>query len=71
METLRTTDGAEFYRLWITYMIGHHEGALTMVADLFAEDGAAQDQDIFRFASDVDIDQRVEIVRMQQMLANN
>lgn len=69
MKQLRTTEGTEFYRLWITFMIQHHEGALGMVADLFSQDGAAQDQDIFRFASEVDIDQRVEIVRMQQMLA--
>lgn len=71
MDQLRTSEGAEFYRLWITFMIQHHEGALSMVAELFSQDGAAQDQDIFRFASDVDIDQRVEIVRMQQMLAGS
>ena len=50
-------------------MIQHHEGALTMVDELFSNPGAGQNQDIFHFASEVDIDQRIEILRMQQMLA--
>jgi uncharacterized protein (DUF305 family) len=49
-------------------MIKHHAGALTMVADLFATPGAAQQSDIFAFASDVDADQRMEIDRMSGML---
>jgi uncharacterized protein (DUF305 family) len=39
-----------------------------MVKDLFATPGAAQDADIFGFASDVDADQRMEIARMSTML---
>jgi uncharacterized protein (DUF305 family) len=50
-------------------MIQHHEGAVTMVTELFGTDGAAQDQTVFRFASDVQVDQRTEIARMQRMLA--
>jgi uncharacterized protein (DUF305 family) len=50
-------------------MIRHHEGALTMVADLFATPGAGQDSWIYQFASDVDADQRAEIARMRRMLA--
>jgi uncharacterized protein (DUF305 family) len=49
-------------------MIKHHGGALTMVKELFATPGAAQDSDIFAFASDVDADQRMEIDRMNGML---
>jgi uncharacterized protein (DUF305 family) len=48
-------------------MIQHHEGALVMVADLFATQGAGQESEIFRFASDVDADQRAEIRRMRTM----
>ncbi len=67
---LSAANGDEFYKLFLQYMIGHHQGALTMVVDLFAVDGAGQDTDIFLFASDVDVDQRIEIERMQQMWAS-
>jgi uncharacterized protein (DUF305 family) len=61
--------GTEFERLFLTFMIRHHEGALTMVNDLFASPGAAQDEIVFKFASDVFADQTTEIERMQKMLA--
>ena len=70
MQQLRDSEGTEFYRLWLVFMIQHHEGALTMVEHLFSQPGAAQNQDIFHFASEVDIDQRIEILRMRQMLQN-
>ena len=70
MQELRDAEGTEFYRLWLLFMIQHHEGALTMVEHLFSQPGAAQNQDIFHFASEVDIDQRIEILRMRQMLQN-
>ena len=44
-------------------------GALVMVEELLAHEGAAQDTDIFQFASHVDADQRIEIARMRRMLA--
>ena len=50
-------------------MIKHHQGALTMVKELFASYGAAQDDDVYKFASDVEADQEMEIGRMQDMLA--
>jgi uncharacterized protein (DUF305 family) len=50
-------------------MIAHHVGAIAMADDLFATPGAAQDSDIFAFASDVVADQRVELERMGAMLA--
>jgi uncharacterized protein (DUF305 family) len=71
-EQLRTLDrarGAEFDRLFLTYMIEHHRGAVTMVQELFSTDGAAQDVTVFRFASDVQVDQITEIARMESMLA--
>jgi uncharacterized protein (DUF305 family) len=71
MDALRTARGAEFDRLFLTYMIQHHRGALIMVDELFAQPGAGQDQDIFRFASEVNSDQQIEILRMQQMLSAN
>jgi uncharacterized protein (DUF305 family) len=65
---LEAARGPEFERLFLTFMIRHHEGALDMVASLFASPGAGQDPDIFRFATDVDADQRDEILVMQRML---
>jgi uncharacterized protein (DUF305 family) len=65
---LGAANGREFDRLFLTYMIGHHEGALEMVAQLFKSKGAAQESEIFRFATDVDVDQRDEIYVMQSML---
>ncbi|MDX1741187.1 MAG: DUF305 domain-containing protein [Rhodothermales bacterium] len=68
LDELETSTGDEFERLFLTYMISHHEGALVMVSNLFSVDGAGQDGEIFRFASDVDSDQRMEIARMRAML---
>jgi uncharacterized protein (DUF305 family) len=62
--------GTEWDRLFLLAMIKHHEGALTMVDDLFKSHGALQDEDIYTFASDVQADQTAEIERMQKMLAN-
>jgi uncharacterized protein (DUF305 family) len=49
-------------------MIQHHDGALTMVQDLFDTPGAGQDADVFNFATDADNTQRAEIRIMQSML---
>ncbi len=65
---LRAARGRAFDRLFLTFMIRHHEGALQMVEELFKAPGAGQDSDIFRFATDVDADQRDEIWVMQQLL---
>lgn len=70
MARLAAARGPEFDRLFLTYMIKHHQGALIMVKDLFASPGAAQESEIHRFASDVDADQRMEIDRMAGMLAS-
>jgi uncharacterized protein (DUF305 family) len=68
MERLRTARGEEFDRAFLELMIQHHEGAITMVETLFATSGAGQDSEIFRFASDVESDQRMEIDRMSGQL---
>jgi len=69
LRELAAAHGAEFDRLFLTYMIQHHRGAVQMVHELFATDGALQDEDVFRLASDVQVDQITEIARMEQMLA--
>jgi uncharacterized protein (DUF305 family) len=68
MAQLAGATGSVFDTLFLRGMIRHHGGALAMVARLFASPGAAQDPEVFRFASDVDADQRAEIARMQQLL---
>jgi uncharacterized protein (DUF305 family) len=70
MEALRKATGAEFDHLFLTGMIQHHNGALTMVKDLFDTAGAGQDADLFNFANDADNTQRAEIRIMQTMLEN-
>ena len=60
--------GSDFDRLFLQFMIQHHEGALTMVDALFASHGAGQDEDVFKFAVDVHADQTTEINRMGLML---
>jgi uncharacterized protein (DUF305 family) len=68
MKELDAARGPEFDRLFLTFMIQHHQGALTMVDQLFASPGAGQDGYVFRFASDVTADQSTEIDRMNRML---
>jgi len=68
MEALRKAKDAEFDRLFLTGMVQHHNGALTMVKDLFDTAGAGQDAELFNFATDVDSGQRAEIRIMQTML---
>jgi uncharacterized protein (DUF305 family) len=69
MRELDAARGVAFDRLFLTYMIQHHQGALTMVNQLFESYGAAQEETIFKFASDVSADQSTEIARMRSMLA--
>ena len=61
--------GPAFDRLFLTFMIRHHQGAITMVERLFGSQGAAQDETVFKFASDVHVDQVTEIEFMSEMLA--
>lgn len=66
---LRAAHGVAFERLFLQFMIQHHEGALVMVRELFASPAGGQEAEIFQFASDVDADQQMEITRMRRMLA--
>jgi uncharacterized protein (DUF305 family) len=68
MKELDAARGEEFDRLFLTYMIQHHRGAVTMVQQLFGTAGAAQDEIVFKFANDVNVDQSTEIARMEKML---
>lgn len=68
MEALRKAKGSEFDRLFLVGMIQHHNGALTMVKDLFDTAGAGQDAELFNFATDADNAQRAEIRIMETML---
>ena len=68
MARLDKARGTDWDRLFLEGMIRHHEGALKMVDDLFASYGALQDDDVYKFASDIYADQSIEIERMQKML---
>jgi uncharacterized protein (DUF305 family) len=68
MAALDRARGPEFDRLFLTGMIKHHQGAIDMVNVLFKSYGAAQDEMVFKFASDVYADQSIEIDRMNEML---
>ena len=68
MVRLAAAKGVEFDRLFLEGMITHHAGAITMVQQLFATEGAGQTPEIFSYASDVDADQRMEIDRMGSLL---
>jgi uncharacterized protein (DUF305 family) len=68
MEALQKANGVEFDHLFLVGMIQHHNGALTMVKDLFDTAGAGQDAELFNFATDADNTQRAEIRIMETML---
>lgn len=70
MAELDAARGPDFDRLFLTFMIQHHRGAVSMVRELFGTQGAAQDETVFKFASDVNVDQTTEIARMERMLAS-
>jgi uncharacterized protein (DUF305 family) len=68
MAALDKARGPEFDRLFLIGMIKHHGGAITMVNELLAAQGAAQDEVVFKFSTDVFADQTTEIERMTKML---
>ena len=68
LDELRNSRGTDFDRLFLRFMVQHHRGAVTMVQKLVATDGAVQDEDAFKIASDIQADQITEIERMQLML---
>lgn len=68
MAALAAANGEAFDRLFLERMIAHHEGAVQMVADLFARSGSAYDPILYRFANDVTNEQQAEINRMTALL---
>lgn len=68
MAALHAAKGPDFDRLFLQDMIQHHKGAVQMVKDLFGSEGAAQDDIVFKVASDINVDQTTEIARMEKML---
>ncbi len=68
MIQLAAARGNDFDRLFLEFMIEHHEGALTMVERLFLVSGAAQEPEIFQYLTHIDADQSMEIGRMNTML---
>lgn len=68
LDRLGKTGGTTFDQLFLKQMIEHHSGAVFMVENLFATDGAAQGDAAFRLATNIQVDQRTEIERMRQIL---
>ena len=69
MAQLEAASGMEFDRLFLDFMIQHHDGALVMVDELLDSEGAAQEPTIFAFTSEIVADQSAEISRMADMLS--
>lgn len=69
MKELDAARGADFDRKFLRFMMQHHNGAVEMVRELFGSYGAGIDDTVFKFASDVNVDQTTEIARMERMLA--
>jgi uncharacterized protein (DUF305 family) len=69
LDSLDRARGIDFDLLFLRFMIQHHEGAVSMVETLLRADGAARDEDVYKFAADVNVDQITEIDRMKLMLA--
>jgi uncharacterized protein (DUF305 family) len=68
LKELNAARGREFDRLFLIFMMQHHRGAVSMVRTLFSSHGAGQDETVFKFAADVEVDQSTEIKRMLSML---
>ena len=66
---LDSARGPDFDALFLRFMIQHHQGAITMVSNLFAA-GGGEENPVYKMASSVFADQTTEIERMQHMLAD-
>jgi len=69
LKELDAARGGDFDKLFLKGMIQHHQGAVSMVEDLLSQNGAAQDELVFKLTNDIHVDQITEIARMQKMLA--
>jgi uncharacterized protein (DUF305 family) len=61
--------GNDFDKLFLEYMIKHHNGAVAMVDELIKKNGGGVDELVFKMAGDIYADQTTEVDRMQKMLA--
>jgi uncharacterized protein (DUF305 family) len=68
MRQLGRARGRAFERLFLRFMIRHHQGAVQMVNELYAADGGVEPE-VDALARHIDSDQLIEIGRMEQMLA--
>ena len=68
LQQLDRARGPDFDHLFLRLMIKHHEGAITMVNQLFAASGG-EEEPVYKMATSVFADQTTEIERMQRMLA--
>jgi uncharacterized protein (DUF305 family) len=68
LKQLDAARGPNFDKLFLQFMIQHHQGAVSMVEELIKHDGAAQDDLVFKLTNDIHVDQTTEIARMRRML---
>lgn len=67
LDRLAASTGVAFERLFLEYMIRHHEGAIAMVRQLLAT--GARRSDVYHLANEIQSDQQMEIDRMRRLLA--
>ncbi|WP_017665047.1 DUF305 domain-containing protein [Porphyrobacter sp. AAP82] len=70
LKALAAAKGAAFDKQFLTLMIAHHDGALSMVEELLGEDGTAADPVLFQFVGDIESEQKAEIGKMDKLLAS-
>lgn len=68
LDELEAAKGVDFDRLFLEYMMMHHEGAVFMVRELLKVDGAVTGDDTYKLATEIHVDQVTEINRMRRML---
>lgn len=66
MTSLRAATGTDFDRQWLTMMIAHHEGAVTMAQDVLS---STQNADVRTLADAIITAQQREIATMKGLLA--
>src|SRR5262249_10367568 len=69
LKQLDAARGVEFDKLFLKFMIQHHQGAVSMVEDLLSHDGAAQDELVFKLTNDIHVDQTTDIRLRPRWLA--
>lgn len=65
MGALASAEGAEFDQMWLTMMIEHHEGAITMARDV---QSITEDEEVKALAEEIIAAQEAEIATMQALL---